>query len=195
MRYRVPRRSVNCPGRGNHLARGDRVDDSTPRMKTCTKCSDTLAATPEFFGRQSENKDGLRGRCRRCRCADKAAAYRVRRQRELDARAAARQAARREKARAYAAPRKARNLEFIRSIRADCRCESCGTADNLHFHHRDPSSLKFRLAHPSGRSITTIHAELAKCSVLCVSCHARLHHEDRRCSRLTCREAVDVGPS
>lgn len=35
-------------------------------MKTCTKCSEKLPATLEYFSPDKRNKDGLQGRCQNC---------------------------------------------------------------------------------------------------------------------------------
>jgi hypothetical protein len=60
------------------------------------------------------------------------------------------------------------------------RCTRCGYGRNLAaltWHHLDPERKKFSLdlRSLSNRSIDEIHAELAKCIVLCANCHAETH--------------------
>ena len=48
-------------------------------------------------------------------------------------------------------------------------CKNCGTTQKLEFHHRDPKD-KLREIHWSW-STSKLKLELAKCDVLCHSCH------------------------
>jgi len=48
-------------------------------------------------------------------------------------------------------------------------CQRCGGTDRLEFHHRDPEE---KVSHRIfSRRWETIHAELAKCDLLCSTCH------------------------
>ena len=48
-------------------------------------------------------------------------------------------------------------------------CEQCGSADRLEFHHRDPSA---KTSHRIWSwSWPRMQAELAKCDLLCATCH------------------------
>lgn len=71
--------------------------------------------------------------------------------------------------------RRQRNMDILAAVRDFCVCEECGSSDRLHFHHRDPSTKKFEMANSSARSVKTVMDELAKCAVLCIRCHMRLH--------------------
>lgn len=55
-------------------------------------------------------------------------------------------------------------------------CRICGFGQHpaaLHFHHVDPSTKKFHLAHTgASRGIARMRAEAAKCVLLCANCHA-----------------------
>ena len=57
-------------------------------------------------------------------------------------------------------------------------CRICGFAEHpaaLHFHHVDPSTKEFHLAHlGASRSIGRMRAEAAKCVLLCANCHAQV---------------------
>jgi hypothetical protein len=61
-------------------------------------------------------------------------------------------------------------------------CIACGETDvtKLHFHHRDPATKRFKISTPGGHSEAVILAEIAKCDILCASCHAARHHELER---------------
>ena len=68
-----------------------------------------------------------------------------------------------------------------REFKASKSCERCGESapECLHFHHIDPATKLFSLSNAAsnGRSKAVILAEVAKCIVLCVNCHAK-HHWD-----------------
>lgn len=69
------------------------------------------------------------------------------------------------------------------------RCESCGQtlADlgprELHFHHRDPATKRFRVSNwqkefrvrPGETQEQAVLAEMAKCDLVCRSCHSEIH--------------------
>ncbi|WP_460821689.1 hypothetical protein [Lysobacter olei] len=71
-----------------------------------------------------------------------------------------------------------RKIELIAS--AGGRCTKCGYHRNLAaltWHHTDPSTKRFNLdvRALSNRRREDIHAELAKCVLLCANCHAEEH--------------------
>jgi transposase len=55
-------------------------------------------------------------------------------------------------------------------------CRICGFAEHpaaLHFHHVDPSTKEFHLAHlGASRSVRRMRTEASKCVLLCANCHA-----------------------
>jgi len=55
------------------------------------------------------------------------------------------------------------------------QCESCGTTDNLEFHHIDPSTKDFNLGNSWTKSWDRILAELEKCYLICYNCHRKEH--------------------
>ena len=67
--------------------------------------------------------------------------------------------------------------EFGRAQKLGKVCAHCGEADidKLHFHHVDPTTKLFEIG-PSYRSDADILAEIAKCILLCRSCHTRYHN-------------------
>jgi hypothetical protein len=76
--------------------------------------------------------------------------------------------------------RHTRKLELIAEFGG--RCVDCGyafCADALDFHHRDPSTKKFRLGQFNG-SRARLRAEAEKCDLICANCHAIRHLADSR---------------
>lgn len=51
------------------------------------------------------------------------------------------------------------------------RCYTCGSVENLEFDHIDPSTKSFTIAKASSFSEERFQTELAKCQLLCRSCH------------------------
>ena len=69
-------------------------------------------------------------------------------------------------------------IDFILEQKTGKVCATCGESDTtkLLFHHVDKATKCFTLG-GAGKyySKTTILAEIAKCVILCRSCHSRLH--------------------
>lgn len=55
-------------------------------------------------------------------------------------------------------------------------CISCGTTENLQFHHRPGTIKRFNISQSSDRSQATFDAEIVKCDLLCGSCHITHHN-------------------
>lgn len=58
------------------------------------------------------------------------------------------------------------------------KCERCGfnrLREALSFHHRDPSTKLFQLAHNLNRRWEIVKAEADKCDLLCAHCHIEIH--------------------
>lgn len=71
---------------------------------------------------------------------------------------------------------KYRIREFIRAYLHDHPCRRCGATTCLTFHHIDPTTkIKTIAALKHSRSLTKLKAEMAKCEVLCRTCHEILH--------------------
>ena len=71
--------------------------------------------------------------------------------------------------------------EWWVELKGSLECKSCGNSDwrCLEFHHRDPKTKKFSLAHSKSYSEDVIVAEMKKCDVLCANCHRIFHWEQR----------------
>jgi hypothetical protein len=72
---------------------------------------------------------------------------------------------------------------WLDGFRAASKCERCGLnhAAALDFHHRDPieKDIDVTKAIRNRWSLERMKAEIAKCSVLCASCHRIVHYEIR----------------
>lgn len=76
---------------------------------------------------------------------------------------------------------RARIRKEVFIVRAGGSCEICGYNKNtaaLSFHHKNPTEKSFPLdyRHLSNRTMKTLESEFEKCSLLCLNCHAELHH-------------------
>ena len=75
----------------------------------------------------------------------------------------------------------ARNTEQqnkIRAIKMDSGCSHCGTKEDvslLQFHHVDSSTKKFHIADSRSHSWESLKEEMAKCIILCQTCHTNEH--------------------
>ena len=71
--------------------------------------------------------------------------------------------------------------ENLRILKAVQGCADCGTHDGqLCHHHVDPSTKKRDVSTTCGRSFEMFVEEVAKCTVLCRSCHKKRHDKLRR---------------
>ena len=86
----------------------------------------------------------------------------------------------REKKLAQCAERYALIRAIIHEYKAETGCITCGDKRHwvLVFHYRDSSQKEFSIGANSGRSMTKIVNEMAKCDVMCANCHRDLHHQE-----------------
>ena len=85
-----------------------------------------------------------------------------------------------EKASENAAKAKARAVARNKRIRQeflDEGCLDCGSAENLHFHHVDPSTKTAAVSFyaSTSASVERLMAEIEKCVVVCETCHLDRH--------------------
>ena len=75
--------------------------------------------------------------------------------------------------------RSQRNKAYLNYVKDSAGCLNCGGFENLVFHHRrDKVDKLSQLAHQAG--IEKLMNEIAKCDVLCESCHNTLHSKPER---------------
>lgn len=100
------------------------------------------------------------------------------------------------KCRSAAVSKRRRKLKEILVSEAGGACVSCGYdryAGAMHFHHVDPSTKEFHLAHRGvARSLAKARAEAAKCVLLCANCHAEVEEGITQLPIL-CGEQSDPG--
>jgi 5-methylcytosine-specific restriction endonuclease McrA len=85
----------------------------------------------------------------------------------------------RKRARTYSRAYHLRVKELVAELKGTT-CLDCGNdfpPRQLHFHHLDPATRSFTLAHAPWHSYDAVRKEAAKCVVLCQSCHATRHKE------------------
>lgn len=70
--------------------------------------------------------------------------------------------------------------ENLRILKAAQGCSVCGRRHGrLDHHHIDPSTKKYSVSRMAHTSLETFIDEIAKCTVLCASCHAKLPKQAR----------------
>lgn len=83
--------------------------------------------------------------------------------------------------RSRAAARKKTAMEFVMEYLRGSKCIDCGTADVrvLEFDHvRDKKSGNIMTMARSGKGISSIETEIAKCEIRCANCHRVRHNGD-----------------
>ena len=77
--------------------------------------------------------------------------------------------------------RKEQLRAFYNELKENLECAKCGENHpaTLQFHHRDPQKKEFNLSEAvrQGYSVERIKREIAKCTVLCANCHAKIHYD------------------
>jgi 5-methylcytosine-specific restriction endonuclease McrA len=63
-------------------------------------------------------------------------------------------------------------------------CSRCGSTNELEFDHKDPSTKTMSVARASSLSNQRWNEEIAKCQLLCNSCHKAKTKEDRERSTM-----------
>lgn len=128
--------------------------------KVCTRCG--VSRLLSQFDVRKKSRDGRQVYCREC----KAQYFQKNRTRLIPKIRAANKIAR-EKVAAY-----------IDRYRDEHPCERCGESDSsaLDFHHHD-GAKEFGIgqANARGMSLRRVIEEIAKCRVLCASCHRKFH--------------------
>lgn len=58
------------------------------------------------------------------------------------------------------------------------KCSSCGSTQNLEFHHKDPRTKEMNLGNSWTHDPKKVEAEVKKCILLCKKCHRELHKRE-----------------
>lgn len=82
--------------------------------------------------------------------------------------------------RAYRYKKRREAAIFMREFKFCANCEECGDTWDLEFHHRDPSTKRYKVSTMvhRGMAIRNIWKEMEKCAVLCHHCHRLIHDGD-----------------
>lgn len=134
-------------------------------MKHCKKCDQTKAFSE--FNRDRQRPTGYQRYCRLCDNAMRREWYQKsnHRQQSIDKNRA----------------RRADNRAWYNALKLTMACMKCGENHPaaLDLHHRDPALKDRGVSDLMGWSRQRILKELAKCDILCASCHRKLHWEER----------------
>ena len=130
-------------------------------MKLCTSCNQEKAVT-EFY-KCARWDDGLQKQCKTCHKGHNTRHYM-------------------ENKSVYIRRAKDQHsdvLELVRLVKEESGCIRCGESKwwRLAFHHLDPSTKEIDLG--LSRSLPQAIKEMKKCIVVCHTCHADIHHEER----------------
>lgn len=69
--------------------------------------------------------------------------------------------------------------EHIKAVKATSGCVDCGEVDPIVLEFDHLRDKEFNLAHYAKASWERLHAEIAKCEVVCANCHRRRTHSRR----------------
>ncbi len=131
------------------------------KAKKCYGCHKTKAL--RSFSKSGEKKDGKRGLCKMCGRKQHKKYYKNNSV-ALNQYSAERQSLRRKEVRAY---KRERFCEF---------CGVSGKFKKLEFHHINPTEGDRPISELMTYSTEKIEAEIKKCSLICRSCHRKVHH-------------------
>lgn len=70
--------------------------------------------------------------------------------------------------------------QVIAEIRSKSFCKICGRNHDLTFHHREPAKKCFVVGQKRTLCWRKLLREIAKCDMLCIKCHKRLHRDVER---------------
>jgi hypothetical protein len=153
--------------------------------KLCKKCG--IEKAESEFNKNRANKDGLYDWCRECANAKGREWYHKNKERAKIIQQRYKEAhpdkvkatleKRRDKKIIYQKQRYDSHKAYLIALKLPCA--KCG--ENRHyvidFHHIDPTEKSFNVSESyTGRSITKMEAEVAKCVCMCRNCHTEFHH-------------------
>lgn len=172
-----------------------------PSSKRCSKCGETKPLSG--FHAKATNPDGLQRWCKDCRNAAERKRLAARTPEEVEARRVyyrGWKSRNRERVRAYNRRLYRENDEYrqrvnrqtaalgnrvrlarkemLEMIKQEMGCLACGKrspASDLQFHHVNPAEKEYTIGVMTTRPIDVLVAEVSKCAVLCLMCHASYH--------------------
>jgi hypothetical protein len=163
-------------------------------LKTCTRCGGEKPANTECFHVDNSRADKLYPQCKDC-VAEYMRGYQRENRDAINERSRLRYAEDpRRKLAHNSAYRKANPTTItdhkrraktafsanLRALKAAQGCAVCGTRDKrLDHHHVDPTTKKYNVSTMGLLSFETFLDEVAKCVVLCASCHTTGHHHEK----------------
>ena len=143
--------------------------------KQCSRCR--YIRPLETFSKDCTKKDGLSIYCKSCRKAYKENWDNANRDKILDYNT-------NYAAKGIKKPREwsnkgAINKKYIKESKGlQGKCDHCGYSkytEVLQYHHKDPSTKSFEIAHVGARDLELLKLEISKCLLLCPTCHAEEH--------------------
>lgn len=75
--------------------------------------------------------------------------------------------------------RRKEQKERVFALKLERGCDVCGYKKNptaLQYHHRDSSTMSFRIGEGAGRKWEYILREIEKCDLMCANCHWETHY-------------------
>ena len=79
--------------------------------------------------------------------------------------------------------------QMVTELKAQVKCAKCGEDRGycLDYHHIDPTTKKFTIAHylANSTSMSLLEEEIVKCIVLCANCHREFHYLEGQDEALT----------
>ena len=79
--------------------------------------------------------------------------------------------------------------QMVTELKAQVKCAKCGEDRGycLDYHHIDPATKKFTIAHylANSTSMSLLEEEIKKCIVLCANCHREFHFLEGQDETLT----------
>ena len=83
---------------------------------------------------------------------------------------------------------------MVSELKSQVSCQKCGEKRGycLDYHHIDPVTKKFNIAHylANSTSMKDLDSEIKKCVVLCANCHREFHYLETRDNTFTLEKYI-----
>jgi hypothetical protein len=81
-----------------------------------------------------------------------------------------------------------KRADYMRALKEGRACSICGGTPHfsaMDFHHVQPANKRENVSIIVGRgwSMDSIHAEMAKCDLVCANCHRYLHWQEKEAAK------------